>query len=250
MDKGQAALEGDSFGVLCSAWLHPHRICQHHGLTTSHHKGDSGTCETRVTAITMLIGDIFWQQSKCQDSRDSPTKVLIHKGLRSWAPFLLSSRSGSELTVVLCQKEEECDTEKEWWHVFHPESLPGAGPSCVGLGGFLMLRTPSLCQIFYPQGFVGLFLWHVTKGVSNCLPTQTNKCLLLFFKTKCVSSPWLFLQDLKPVAIISSGALLVSQSLCQVVLQLEWRRKGVCPLGDTHRECLSEPGLTSVPFDE
>lgn len=140
---------------------------------------------------------------------------------------------------VLIQKEEGCDTEKEWWHVLHPESLPGAGPSSGGLGCLLMLRTPSLWQIFYPHGFVGLFLWHVTKGVSSCLPTQTNKCHLLFFKTKCMSSLWLFLQDLKPVVIVSSGAVLVSQSLCQAVLQLEWRRKGVWVI-PTENVCLSQ----------
>ena len=59
MDKGQAALAGDAYGVLCSAWLHPHRVCQHHGLTTSHHKGGSGTCVTACHSNHYADRDIF-----------------------------------------------------------------------------------------------------------------------------------------------------------------------------------------------
>lgn len=254
MDKGQATLEGDSYRVLCSAWLHPHRMSTSWPHNLSSRGWFRHMWDPCVTAITMLIGTNFGNKVPGQPgfSHQGSHSVMAQKlsSLPPEQPQWLWTHSGPMPVMcrMLIQKEEGCDTEKGWWHVLHPESLPEAEPSSGGLGSLLMLRTPSLWQIFYPQSFVGLFLWHVTKGVSSCLPTQPNKCQLLFFKTKYVGSPWLFLQDLKPGAIISSGALLVSQSLCQVVLQLEWRRKGVCPLGDTHRECLSEPGLASVPL--
>lgn len=71
-----------------------------------------GSCVTACHSNHYADRDIFWQQSKCQDSQDSSTKVLSQKGLRSWATFLLSSLSGSELTVVLCLSCVGCSSRK------------------------------------------------------------------------------------------------------------------------------------------
>lgn len=128
---------------------------------------------------------------------------------------------------------------KKWLYIFHTASLHGPGPSSSSLGGSVMLRTPSLWQIFYPWTSISLFFWPVTKGVSGCPPTQSNQCQVLFWPS-CVGSLGFSLQEQKRLAVISFGASLVSQSSCQVVFHLDWRRERVSLLNETHREYLSE----------